>query len=683
VHCLRPLLIGLTLTLLPFLARSSAAREGAVRRSLLEKAQANGSVRVIAKLALTPPESTASEPETAARFSGDDIAKAQSELGDELELHAWRFTRRFKTIPFVALEVGPDALGALESSPNVTAVEEDRLARPTLDVSGPLIGADQAWAQGFDGTGWTIAIIDTGVDRNHPFLTGKVVDEACFSQNGNCPNGQTEQLGEGSAAPCTYAVEGCTHGTHVAGIAAGRGTAFSGIGRGANLIALQVFSRFTGRDDCGNGEDPCTQTFTSDQIAGLERSFELRNTFQIAAVNMSLGGGEFSSQSACDVSNAARKAAIDNLRSVGIATVIAAGNEFLTDALDAPACISSAVSVGATTKSDTVISFSNSATFLSLLAPGVSILSSVPGGGFERMSGTSQATPHVAGAWAILKQHSPTASVDAVLSALQVSGKPITDPRNGITKSRIDVVQALAQLPASTPQSGLQITPDGKRTLVSKDIQGQRWAITLNSDDSTVTGNVFSPGGGDPQFVWCEKLFDDGNANPSAVQITFACSGADRCLGAPCSPSAWAPIAQVTLPGSFFLPPDGTASTTSDRLAAVDTAAPLATASGLQITPDLKRTLVSKDISSERWAITYNADDNTVTGNVFSSSGGDPQFVWCERLSDDGNPDPAARQITFACSGADRCTAGPCSPSAWAPIAQVTLPGSFFLPPNP
>jgi hypothetical protein len=106
-------------------------------------------------------------------------------------------------------------------------------------------------------------------------------------------------------------------------------------------------------------------SFTSDQILGLERVFALRSTFNIAAVNMSLGGGRYFDQASCDAANVARKAAIDNLRSVNIATVISSGNDSFADSMGAPGCISSAVSVGSTDDGgsvmlDAVSSFSNS-----------------------------------------------------------------------------------------------------------------------------------------------------------------------------------------------------------------------------------------------------------------------------------------------------------------------------------
>ena len=102
-------------------------------------------------------------------------------------------------------------------------------------------------------------------------------------------------------------------------------------------------------------------------------------------------------------------------------------------------------------------------------------------------------------------------------------------------------------------QSGVQTSPDGKQVLVSKDVAGERWAIAYSTAERTVTGNVFSPGGGAPQFVWCERVPD---ALPDAAgDLTFACSGADACLASPCLASSWRFIAKVALPASFFAPP--------------------------------------------------------------------------------------------------------------------------------
>jgi hypothetical protein len=122
--------------------------------------------------------------------------------------------------------------------------------------------------------------------------------------------------------------------------------------------------------------------------------------------------------------------------------------------------------VGATTKSDVVVDFSNSASFLSLLAPGVSITSSVsnPPDGFASLSGTSMAAPHVTGAVALLRQLAPAATLDQTLAALSSTGQAITDGRNGLVKPRIRVDAAAAAL---APTGTLTVTTTGPGTVTS------------------------------------------------------------------------------------------------------------------------------------------------------------------------------------------------------------------------
>lgn len=106
--------------------------------------------------------------------------------------------------------------------------------------------------------------------------------------------------------------------------------------------------------------------------------------------------------------------------------------------------------------------------------------------------------------------------------------------------------------------------------------------------------------------------------------------------------------------------------------------------SGIQLPPDSARYLISKDVGTDRWAITYNLDDRTVTGNVFSTSGSAPQFVWCATTSVEQAANPADAQYNLSCQFAGPCAAAPCSATEWnvsAPIA-VTVPGSFLLPPE-
>ena len=365
----------------------------------------------------------------------------------------------FDTIPFMTVRVNASELEQLAALPEVVSFEEDVPIPATLASTVPLIGADKAWLNGYSGAGQTVAILDTGVDLDHPaFTTGsnRIVAEGCYSTTDAgysaqsvCPGGVAASTASGSGSDCVAAAAGypsaqssCTHGTHVAGIAAGNDGTAVGVAKDANIIAVQIFSLFTSPSYCG-GASSCALTFTSDQIAGLERVYALRDSFSIASVNMSLGGST-PYGSACDSDS--RKAIIDNLRSVGIATIIASGNNGFKDGISKPACISSAISVGSSDDSDNVSSFSNVAPILDLMAPGSSIYAAIPDNSYGTKSGTSMATPHVVGAWAIYKEAVPNATVADILSAFQLSGILIDDDRSGGIETdltRIHVDQAI------------------------------------------------------------------------------------------------------------------------------------------------------------------------------------------------------------------------------------------------
>ncbi|PKO07196.1 MAG: hypothetical protein CVU41_02635 [Chloroflexi bacterium HGW-Chloroflexi-3] len=384
------------------------------------------------------------------------IHKAQNELMNEMRPYSVRLVHEFDYIPFMAMEVDRAGFEGLLKSPLVVGIEEDQIMKPLLTESVPLINADDVWAAGYTGAGQVVAVLDTGVDKNHPALAGKVVSEACYSTTSTtsnppttslCPGGVSATTAVNSALPYIsgYCPAGeCDHGTHVAGIVTGNNSTIKGVSKDADLIAIQVFSRL----DDGSNE---VGSWQSDQIKGLERVYTLSSTNSIASVNLSLGGGSYSNSATCDT-YVAYKTAVDNLRTAGIVTVAASGNEGYTSSIASPACISSVVSIGATTDygTEVVANFSNSASILDLLAPGEWITSSIPGTGYATWNGTSMATPHVAGAWALIRSAVPSATVDQILTAFKTTGVPILDTRNGITKPRIDVLAAMGFLKGTT-----------------------------------------------------------------------------------------------------------------------------------------------------------------------------------------------------------------------------------------
>ncbi|MBA2334389.1 MAG: S8 family serine peptidase [Blastocatellia bacterium] len=473
---------------------------------LKSKAERSGSLRVIVRL------NTAFKPEGTLKSAerGEQRAKIKQAATIFLNRHGKLRNdenKEFKFIPAIAVEADKADLEELQNDAKVLTIEEDELSKPALTESSLLIGAPTAWSRGFSGAGQAVAVLDTGVDKNHSFLAGKVVSEGCFSSTyaaqstSLCPGGVESTIEVNSGLNCLPAVSGCSHGTHVAGIIGGRGEGFSGVAKDANIIALQVFSHFATAEECGPGNPfPCVRSFSSDQLQALERVLELSNSMSIAAVNLSLGGGNYTAS--CDSSRSIYKLAIDNLRSRGIATVVSSGNEGYTGAMSSPACISSAVSVGSTddggngTVEDRISGFSNSVSFLNLLAPGRWIESSIAGGGFSRYSGTSMSAPHAAAAFAVLKQSKPNASVSRMLGALTVSGLPVTDTRNSITKPRIRIAEAITAL--SKAKAPFDYDGDGKADFTVYRPSDNIWYLLRGQAGYTamqfgITGDLLAP----------------------------------------------------------------------------------------------------------------------------------------------------------------------------------------------
>ncbi len=259
--------------------------------------------------------------------------------------------KTFHTLPLVATTVTQDQLLSLMSTANVESVSlvrrdrqmETAAASSTdaqLLASVSAIGVSDAWAKGYDGTGYAVAVIDGGFNLSHPMLQGKAVGDACFGSDyygtSTCPSGQTQQIGAGAASNCPSDGSLCVHGTFVASLAVGNDGTNFGVARGAKLVPINVFYV-----DSACSPDP-TCTDSEVELTALDYVNEHATDYKIAAVNMSLGGGDYSGY--CD--DDPRKSIIDMLRQKGIAVAIAAGNDGLTGQISAPACISSSLSVG-------------------------------------------------------------------------------------------------------------------------------------------------------------------------------------------------------------------------------------------------------------------------------------------------------------------------------------------------
>ena len=425
---------------------SAAGSLAADLERLRSLARERGRLRVIASLR-EPAEPEASLQPSDVRSQQARIAVAQEALLSDLRGDGVRELRRFRTRPTVALSVDEAGLEALGRDPRVARLHEDRMLQPALRESVPAIGAPAAWSAGATGQDQVIAILDAGIDRDHPMLAGRVVAEACFSSNdlydyggwstALCPGRDTTDVGPGSAAPSG------DHGTHVASIAAGSDGDISGVAPGAGIVGIQVFSR-----DLVSG-----QVFAnvSDVLAGMEQVLTLSRALPIAAVSLSLVEPW---SHACDTGHPLA-AVIADLNAAGVATVVASGNGGSAVSVSFPACLPGAISVGSVTDDDAMSSFTDAGAELDLLSPGEAILSAARGGGLVELSGTSAAAAHVAGAWAVLRSRNPGASVEEILSALATTGVPIQDLRDGTPAvreyPRIQLGRAVEELPAGEP----------------------------------------------------------------------------------------------------------------------------------------------------------------------------------------------------------------------------------------
>ncbi|MCX5155748.1 S8 family serine peptidase [Streptomyces sp. NBC_00291] len=346
----------------------------------------------------------------------------------------------------------------------------DGKVRANLERSTRQVNAPAAWAAGYDGKGTKVAVLDTGTDLDHPDLKGRVAESRNFTDS------DTDADRQG-------------HGTHtistVGGSGAASGGAKKGVAPGAELLSGKVLN------DQGYGLDSWI-------IAGMQWAVDSKAD----VVSMSLGDP---SQTACDdpMSAAAEQLA----RTSGTLFVIAAGNAGPgNNTVSSPGCAPSVLTVGAVDRDDTTASFSSRGPAglphtlkPEIAAPGVGISAAAMGGrgvyAYQSMSGTSMATPHVAGAAAIVRQRHPDWTPRQVKAALV--GSANTKVPGDVRQTgggRLDVKAAIDTTVTSAPavQGGTYNWPQDRGDRTSVDVPytntGTK-AVTLSLAVEKVTGN--------------------------------------------------------------------------------------------------------------------------------------------------------------------------------------------------
>lgn len=251
------------------------------------------------------------------------------------------------------------------------------------------INADDVWELGYTGSGATVAVLDTGIDTDHPELISSIIGGKGFGY-------------------VTYE-DDHGHGTHVAGIitADGVGGTPFGFAKGVAPDAGVWMAKVC------NASGSC---YTSDIAAAIE--YVINNNIA-KIMSISLGGGG-TSRANCDTDYLAQKVnwAVDN----GVTVAAAAGNT--SGRVSSPGCASKAIAVGAVDKSDVRASWSGTGLALDIMAPGVSIYSSVIGG-YASWSGTSMATPHISATAALLKQVNSVLTDTEIKDALYKTAKDL------------------------------------------------------------------------------------------------------------------------------------------------------------------------------------------------------------------------------------------------------------------
>lgn len=310
-----------------------------------------------------------------------------------------------------------ETIAKLSKDPNVVYAEPNYIYRATglsakAHVNDPMfdqlwgmtkIQAPQAWDTTAGDGSVLVAVIDTGVDYDHPDLKGQVL--------------KGPDTGNRDADP----MDDQGHGTHVAGTIAAtgdNGTGVVGVAYKTKVLAVKVL----GSDGSGDTASIAEGVLKAQQLGAR-------------VINMSLGGPE---------NSRVLRDAIDQVTAKGTLCVVAAGNEN-TASPTYPAAYGSVLSVGATDRNDKRSPFSNYGTYVDIAAPGSEILSSTEKS-YQKHDGTSMASPHAAGVAALLLAQNPSLTPAQLKAVMESTGDPTNGFKNGV--KRLNALKALEAVKA-------------------------------------------------------------------------------------------------------------------------------------------------------------------------------------------------------------------------------------------
>ncbi len=333
----------------------------------------------------------------------------------------------------------------LDEDKNVEKIYLNRKVSAHLQDSARIINASLIWPSlmnelNLTGKGQTICIIDTGINYNHPDLGG------CYGNN-NATSTCKVLGGWDYVNSDSDPLDDNGHGTHVAGIAAANGS-ITGIAPGAKLIAIKSLN------SAGSGSD-------SNILAGIDWCVSNSATYNITVISMSLGircdvYPEYCYNNYCDGEPAESLYAvsINAAAAKNISVIAASGNENNYTAMSSPGCLSNSTPVASSDKSDNFLDYSNRNLNLRLVAPGGTSNSQTTGInstsytlGYVGKYGTSMAAPHVAGAFAIMRQYIDSVSIKKTPKQMEAifnnTGKRLTDAVSGLSFTRINIYSAV------------------------------------------------------------------------------------------------------------------------------------------------------------------------------------------------------------------------------------------------